>query len=79
MKISLKSEISKKYEKILLSQMVLLESVLIYTYSGKFLLKMDESVEKIFDLKQKIFWQFAVKIRNLENNSRKLLAILVFR
>ena len=45
MKISLKSEISKKDEKILLSDFVLLESALIYTYSVKFLFKAKVSLK----------------------------------
>ena len=45
MKISLKSEISKKDEKILLSDFVLLDSALIYTYSVKFLLKTEASLK----------------------------------
>ena len=38
-------EISKKYDKILISELVLFDSVLIYTYSVKYLLKTGVSVK----------------------------------
>ena len=41
----LKSEISKKYDKILISELVLFDSALIYTYSVKFLLRTEASLK----------------------------------
>ena len=45
LKISLKSEISKKHEKMLLSDLLLLDSALIFTFSVKFLLKTEVSLK----------------------------------
>ena len=40
-----KNEISKKYDKILVSELVLFDSALLYTYSVKFLLKTEVSIQ----------------------------------
>ena len=66
LKISLKSEISKKYEKNLISELVSFDSALIYTYLIKFLIKtkLPLKFDKIFLMVVKKFniYIYAYKI-----------------